>query len=265
MAKRVEMIAPFEALRGNVSGKQELLYPTQDNTAWEAPSDKRQYARNYKPRYVISKRSSDGKVFFSLRTKNAVMMSPAMRTQQAILSVSSVCADKIMRNVGILSTLQEYFLASGAPQQGWSFKRWIMYYVRVGLKAKNNFYFNSPGKSTIIVHNPYSQTSVPGMIEITSYPQDLLVKFWNQLALGGITFSVDGLPGIAIAGMTFQELIDSSEVPEILEMSAQEVGENTFIKLGDMWLQHPVDFSYVGNSDGIEAIDYKLTSVAPTA
>lgn len=265
MAKRVEMIAPFEALRGNVSGKQVLLYPTQDNTAWEAPSDKRQYARNYKPRYVISKRSSDGKVFFSLRTKNAVTMSPAMRTQQAILSVSSVCADKIMRNVGILSALQEYFLASGAPQQGWSFKRWIMYYVRSGLKAKNNFYFNSPGQSTIVVHNPYSQTSIPDMIVLTSFPNDLLVKFWNQLALGGITFSVEGLPGVAIAAMTFHDLIESTDIENILGLYDDTVGANTYVLMGDMWLQHPDTNAYVKIGDTIDAIDYKLTSVAPTA
>lgn len=35
--KRIEFIAPVEAMRGNLSGKQDLLYVENDNKAYEGP------------------------------------------------------------------------------------------------------------------------------------------------------------------------------------------------------------------------------------
>ena len=54
--KRIEFISPVEAMRGNLSRtKQTLLYAENDNPAWDAPVDKRSYARNYQPIFVGAK------------------------------------------------------------------------------------------------------------------------------------------------------------------------------------------------------------------
>lgn len=184
--RRIEFIAPVDAMRGNLSGNQKLTYPTQNNSAWESPSGKVNYATNYQPRYVGAKRAKTGLKLFSVRTKSAVNMSPQMRLQMALLSVSSVFADCIMKDLSTLTDMQDYFLASPEREKGWTFKRWIMYYVRVGLKGKTSFFFNKVGESSIIYHNPFTGNMIEGAHELSGYPSELIWKFALELGPVGL-------------------------------------------------------------------------------
>lgn len=82
--KRIEFIAPVEALRGNMSGSQTLVYAENDNPAYEAP-DGRQYARNYKPRYIGFRRAKDGAVYFGVKRKSATKVDRAAKITMAAL------------------------------------------------------------------------------------------------------------------------------------------------------------------------------------
>lgn len=82
--KRIEFIAPVEALRGNMSGSQTLVYAENDNPAYEAP-DGRQYARNYKPRYIGFRRAKDGAVYFGVKRKSATKINKAAKITMAAL------------------------------------------------------------------------------------------------------------------------------------------------------------------------------------
>lgn len=82
--KRIEFIAPVEALRGNMSGKQTLVYAQNDNPAYDAPEG-RQYARNYKPRYIGYRRAKDGAVYFGVKRKSATMVDAASKITMAAL------------------------------------------------------------------------------------------------------------------------------------------------------------------------------------
>lgn len=261
--KRIGFIAPVEFMSGNLSGTQELTYRPDNNPAWGAPTSKRSYANNYKARYVGIKRSSDGRVYFGVRTKNAVNMTPKARESMALLSVSSVMANLIGGDLSTLSQLTQYFKLSGYPEQGWTFKRWIMTFVRGGLSGKSHIYFNSPGQSSIIYVNPYISAAPPsGAHTLEAFPQELLAKFWMELANNPMLFYVEGKRGIARTGMTFGDLINNTSL-NILGIIPKNSGANPYTGIGDNFLLTPAS-EYVLQTDAIVAeTKYTLTPVTP--
>lgn len=203
--KSIEFLAPVEAMRGNLSGNQKLLYPTQNNAAWDAPSDKRSYSTNYQPRYIGAKRARDGKKYFATKKRSAVMMSPKMRKNMAVLSCSSVLANIIMDDLTNFTELQNRWLNSYEHKQlNWTFKHWLLEPIKTALLSKNNIVYNAPGATSIVYDNPFRFTGgpIPGSSDVTTqyFPFDLLYKFFNQLAVEpNATFTVDGLPAIAFS------------------------------------------------------------------
>lgn len=185
--RRIEFLAPVEAMRGNLSGGQKLTYPTQNNSAWDAPSDKRSYATNYNTRYIGSKRSSDGLKFFSVRTKSAVTMSPAMREGMALLSMSRIFAVNCKSDLNNLSQLQQLFIDN--HREGQTFTAWLQENIRRDLKLKANaITFGAGTSSRIIYANPFAITIPDGANCIlptngTKLDEQArkVFKFWNPL------------------------------------------------------------------------------------
>lgn len=197
--RRIEFLAPIESMRGNLSGSQRLTYPTQNNSAWDSPSDKRNYSTNYNTRYIGNKRAINGKKFFSVKTKTAVTMSPKMRLQQAVLSVGSVMANLIMGDLRTLVALQQLWSISPEFAQGWSFKRWISVYTRNGLKTKRHIVFPTTGsQATIIFVNPYITADAPSQAYSVNefFPYDLIYKFAPQLGDANLAKFVVEVNGI---------------------------------------------------------------------
>ena len=94
MAKKVFMIAPFEAMTGNLSGAQTLEYAENNNPAYEAPNGT-QYARNYKTRYVGARRGSDGLVYFSVRQRSAAVLNGKSRTAMGLISSTAAIKSSV--------------------------------------------------------------------------------------------------------------------------------------------------------------------------
>lgn len=193
--RKIEFIAPVAAMRGNLSGKQSLVYAENDNPAFDAPEG-RQYARNYGPRFIGAKRSSDGKTYFAVKTKSAVKVSPMFRKQTALLAASSEIANICMHNLSLIQGLTDRYKQT-APE-GWSFKRWLMSIIRTGLKDKRHFAFSGTSLAALFVGNPYIGVAIPaGGTDISGqYPQRLLAKFWAELS-DGYVLNVDGRPILA--------------------------------------------------------------------
>lgn len=257
--KRIEFIAPVEAMRGNLSGNQSLEYPTENNRAWDAPSEKREYAQNYQPRFIGAKVSRTGKKYFSVRTKSAVFMSPAVRKQQAVLSMSSVIANILMTDLAIYASLRNLYLAY--HQENWTFKRWLMDNIKDGLSNKKTIVFPSQGElAAIFVKNPYISTTQPSTAHdiSDSVPTELLVKFWEQLANTPIKFTIGGQTGIARVGETFEDLVGDAVI-NVLGLSL----DNGYIKKDDLYILNPAG-EHVKEDDVIVSNGiYTLTDVAP--
>ena len=264
--KRIEFISPVEAMRGNLSRtKQTLLYAENNNPAWDAPVDKRSYARNYQPIFVGAKVAKSGRKYFAVKTKTAITITAAAKTRMGLLAVSSVIANILDKDLRVMGSLQELYAANHPV--GWSYKHWMMNYIREGLSAKTAITF--PGYeqlAAVFILNPFIYTPQPSSaVDIREYFKDeLLVKFWPQLANAPVLFKVGDLTGIAHEDDTFEELIASSY--NVLGLSTAEVAElGTFVKMDNMWLKDK-DNQYVVHDDTIvSAGTYTLTDVAPTA
>lgn len=214
--RRIEFIAPVDSMRGNMSGNQKLLYPTQNNSAWDSPSGKRNYATNYGTRYIGNKRAFNGKKFFSVKTRSAVTMSPAMREQNGILACSSVIANIIPLKLDTLVQLQQFWINSyEGGTLGWTFKHWLSNIIKTGLKNKyTEFRFNPTGAPDPAYQNPFSHI-IPDQsrsLYAGDYTYQVIrntAKFWEYLGVEGSKLIPVYLNGVkyyamAITTVTFR-------------------------------------------------------------
>lgn len=93
--KRIEFIAPVEAMRGNLSGKQELKYAENENPAYEAPNGA-QSAHNYQPRFIGAKRAASGLKYFAVRTKQTAVLNGKTRMQMALTGAIAAIRSAVM-------------------------------------------------------------------------------------------------------------------------------------------------------------------------
>ena len=205
--KRIEFIAPVEALRGNLSGKQTLVYAQNDNPAFDAPEG-RQYARNYKPRYIGYRRLKDGAVYFGVKRKSATKVDAASKITMAALGTiqdlkSTFKDESIVIEVGgIPGTYQAYInfayrtgIEDGEIDPNISVDRWIdgqlidmmryqLDFITLRVKRNDISY-------TFSIHNPYTSPDVATL----PISQRNFIKFNPTLTTG------PGAPVISINGM----------------------------------------------------------------
>lgn len=231
--RRIELIAPFSAARGNLSGKQTLLYPTKNNAAWESPSNKRNYATNYTARYIGAVRSRDGRSYFAVKKRSAITMSPAMRHQQALIGGAKVVCDWIMHDGAHIQQLQALYLRSQIYRDGGSLYKYVNAGVRYSLNLKmSGIYLNGDGsQSSLIYQNPWISSTAPGTPIAITIPADILAKFWMQLANNPFEFTVNGAIGVAHTNDIFSSVINSAYNVLGLRMDAQEK-----VKLGELFV-----------------------------
>ena len=285
--RRIEFVAPVEAMRGNLSGKQILKYPTKDNSAWAAPSGVRSYARNYATRYIGSKRAADGRKIFSVKQRSAVTNSPAQRTAQALMGAAKPIADFIMNNLTWYPKLIDMF--KGYRNQGLQYQpAWspedlkstadasIRHYLMRNLRdlmliPKNKQLTIQPQSGgDIVVNNPWGFSNQSGT-KVSNF-ESLFIKFWQQLVIGStpIYFNVSGLTGISFNGWDFNDIVGANGdtynyAINVLGLSSQTIGQSTYVKKGSMFLIKK-DGSYVDIDEGPDPnIKYYLTATAPTA
>lgn len=263
--KRIEFISPVEAMRGNLSRtKQTLLYADNDNPAWDAPVDKRSYARNYQPIFVGAKVAKSGRKYFAIKTKTAITITAAAKTRMALLAVSSEIANILEKDLRVIASLQELYAANHPV--GWSYKRWLMSYIRQGLSAKTAIIF--PGYeqlAAIFVKNPYISTTQPSSaVDISEYFKDeLLVKFWMQLANDPVTFKVGGNTGIARSGMTFMDIING-DVPNVLGLTEVTIEDVSYAMYDDMFLMYNNAYVKASEDEVVAGANYVITENEPS-
>lgn len=280
MAKRVRMIAPFDVLTGNVSGKQNLKYANHNNPAWDAPNGV-QYARNYRPSYIVSENQKTGTVHFALKKRSAVKLSVQSRHAMALLAAARGIYDALSVNLTLVASLQACYNASAAKAEGKSIRTYVFEKVYPQMKRGSKqlgMYERANGQSiSCTFENPFFDPLQSGTLEVIAadYSNETLVKFWDQLAVQAGKFEVEGLEGIFFIGWTWEDLISDEFGYNILGVTEQTVGSNTYAKIGDMWMQvkdkeeGPDDWIYVKIIGTITGVlgdnEYRLVAEAPTA
>lgn len=267
--KRIEFIAPVESMRGSFSPKQTLLYAENNNPAFDAPIG-RQYARNYSPIFVGAKRSASGLKFFSCKTKSATFIKPETKMNMAVQGGTGAIIAAILLLAETPGSM--YYRA----QQAWknskttnSFRKFLDEYVRYMLQNKIvSVNIGRDDNSDIVyIHNPWYVRERPAASYVPDISSDTLVKFWMYLGKGDnnaapIMFTVDEAYGIAITGMTFQQLANGDSSINILNLNEEVITELTYIAREGLFVKN--GDNYVVNTDVITAnAAYTTTDVAP--
>lgn len=259
--KRIEFIAPVEAMRGNLSGTQKSLeYPSNDNAAYDAPIG-RQYARNYKPCFIGAKRASDGLKYFGVRTKSAFGMSLKSKKAMAVLGGTGAIVGAILRDKtsAIFETAYAAYEKYMERQtQKASFRKWLSVYIIRALKAKAAIIGVGntllPGQG-FTFNNPWV-TGGSATLNVT-LSNEILVKFWGELANAPIEFTVGGLKGVAHSGQTFDAVMNVGNI-NVLGLTADG---NGYVKMGSHFLWD--NDNYVDVQTTVAAKAYETTDVYP--
>lgn len=207
--RQIRFISPVESIQGNLSGAQKLVYPTHDNSAYEAPLGK-SYARNYKPRFIGCMRQANGRTFYAVKTKFAVNITAQSKLQMAIMAGAGAIYAAISRDSTLSANLLAAyeFATSGGAYTG-TIRQFAMSYLMYGITAKSRSIRIGIGSQSFTVDNPWSTTSSSPNIIVST---DVLVKYWGELALNGKYFKVDNMTGICIDGMTFATLASNTRL-----------------------------------------------------
>ena len=278
MAKRIDFIAPFDGLRGNVSGRQDLVYALNDNKAFEAPQGKRNYARNYKPRYVAAKRASDGRMYFSVRTRNGVTLSARSLQAMAFLGGTGAIYAAIVNSDTLRNGVEMVYrylidrtsqgLPGGIPLDT-TFRQYASGIIRTALesKAATISFAGGAAVQTVSVNNPWVDGGTGTDITIS---QQVLVQFWVQLTSGGIYFYVNGRRGVGEANKTFSTLVSTPpSIPNVLGLITAEVGDTFYLATGTTDVPNFLidsEGAYIETDTSFTAnARYRTTDVAPTA
>lgn len=183
--KRIEFIQPVESMRGSFGNKQDLKYPANDNKAFDAPDDKRSYARNYQPTFIGAKIASTGLKYFSVKTKTAVRNTAAWRMAAALQGgTGAIVGALLVQSTTAVVNVRNYFnnvVLAADPNV--TFRKWASPIIRAALAAKQakiTFY------TGVEVDNPWNSPTQDITINA-----NIIVKFFVQLGFGS-TFTIDG-------------------------------------------------------------------------
>lgn len=260
--KRIEFIAPVEAIRGNLSGKQKLLYAENDNPAYEAPIG-RQYARNYRPSFIGAKRASDGLKYFSVKTKSATGLTLSSKKAMAVLGGTGALIAGILRDPARKTALQiqlEYNIQHGLVAAGTSLRKWMSEKVSECLRFKQpNIDFKAgTGTTEVKVANPWDGFTASGAT-VVSVGNTNQIKFWDTLAQNPIFFSIEGMKGIAHVGDDWDSVVESN-----FNVLGLEYADGTsYVTMNGMYVVDAGGIYQSGSTVIVADKKYLLTEVAP--
>lgn len=206
--KRIEFIAPVEAMRGNLSGAQKLQYPTDNQGAYEGPAGTVNYARNYSARFIGAKIAKSGKKYFSVRTKTANHLTVKSKQAMALMGGTGAIVASILRNktAEIYTNLYGAWVKAQEMGSTSTFRKFLSDSIRRMLIQKSAVIHVQVGEFGQDIDNPWNTTKPNPNVSIS---QAILVKFWGELAAKAIVIDVEGLKLIAHSGDTFQNVIES--------------------------------------------------------
>lgn len=253
--KRIEFIAPVEAMRGNLSGTQTLVYAKKNNPAWDAPEGK-SYARNYKPRFIGAKRAATGATTFQTKVRSAINNSTKVKVAQAVLGSMPMLQNGVESNLTINGDLYACYEASKQKKQGYSLRKYFIEKVQSQLSrgASTISIVERSGRITITCSfaNPYIKPGI-SQAETIGFEVEIVDKFFDQLS-NGFRFKVQGVgDGMAFSGWKFYDYIISQYNTLGLNTNVSEE-----VVLGDMKLKYikpeaPTTEVVVDNADIINA------------
>lgn len=257
--KRIRFIAPVEAVQGNLSGKQVLKYADHNNPAYEAPRGKRNYARNYRPSYIGAFVSGTGTKYFAVKTKSAVHLTNKSLQAMALQGgAGAMFAALIKDRTSVLFIQAELLYKNNGIDKKQTMRKFYTDLFRQMLAAKSaSISVTDAVTGTVLtIQNPWVSTTTINL----PVSNDVLVKFWDQLADDPITFTVDGRLGVAHNGDDFVRLINSGF--NVLGLAiTRGSGNEEYVTLDGKFLYN--DDGGVDSAMTVESVNYTLGDEEP--
>ena len=208
---------PVEAMRGNLSGAQNLVYAENNNKAYSSPLNRKNYARNYSGRFIGAKVASSGLKYFSTKTKSAISMTEIVQNRMAVFGAAGALTNAIIggrtgRYEALYNALtMAYNFESNVLGFQGSIRKFLSTKFQAGLiagdaafKFRRTLNPNTVLMKDFWIVNPWSTelgTFSPEDTDENVYTVNpsnaVILKFWRVLT-GGIIFYVDGAPGCAL-------------------------------------------------------------------
>ena len=179
--KRIEFLAPVKAMRGNLSGGQNLTY-NGGKRAFDVDSNGVIAAENYQSSYIGAKRNRNGKCYFSLKGKADIALGATNRLAMAAFGGACSLAKAASANLSIVTNLQTIWATLrqlGRISSEIGFVNWIQTEVYPMLKAKNNSVTITDGTHTVTINNPWVSGGSGTAVTI---PAEVVSKFEDQLS-----------------------------------------------------------------------------------
>ena len=261
MATKFTMIAPFDQASGNVSGKQLLKYAENNNPAYDSPVGRVNYARNYRTRYVAGIRSATGEGYIQVKKKSAVHLTQRAKLNMALLGGTGAIFGSIMRDKSseLYANLYAQWLELQNNGSKKTFRESVCDAIRAGLIAKLEQIPYSGPRGVVYITNPWNYTGSTPNVTVST---ETLVKFWTELAANPVTFTVDGLKGVAHGGTNGDAFTDiiTRGLYNVLGLTIGEIpgGVATGVYMGDGYLTYnstPIE----GEDNPTNNRDYSLT------
>lgn len=256
--KRIKYISPIEEMSGNLSGAQNLKYPTKDNKAFESPEGSVNYARNYKNRFIGAVRRKDGMCYFSVKTKTATHITPRSLMAMALLGGTGAMYAALVRTKASATYAGIYAQWVELQNIGEtrSFREFVMDAFRRMLASKEpKVVFTGPRPGAITVNNPWTG----GTNDDITISREILAKFWPQLAPNGVTFTIDGIKVLSEIGFVFEDAIAIAE-NQPLNLSKNE---QDYILMGGRYVVTANGEHITADDTAVPNAKYYTTDIAP--
>lgn len=225
--KRIEFIAPIDSMRGNLGGKQSLVYAPNDNRAFESIDGQLNPALNYEPRLIAAKGK---RRYFCVKTKSTCHLTPRYKNTMANLGGVGAVYSALVRNKSSQLYQNAYgcYLDEKAAGYDGTFRKYMYGFIKSALDAKNANIDISTANHRVVIDNPFVKTGVSN-ITINSAS---LIKFWPILANNPVIKNIDGVstPIICHKNDTFGDVIGSSYNVLSLRVDSQD----SLIAYGDL-------------------------------
>lgn len=179
--KRIEFLAPVEAMRGNLSGNQKLVYDG-DKRAYDVTGGGKVAAQNYDNRYIGAKRVRTNLKYFSLKSKSTTDLGENSRLAMAAFGGACSLAKYALTTLSILSSLQQIFIAKQLAKvipATMKIRNWVQTEVYPMLKTSQASVTISEGETSVTINNPWITGGTGTDVTI---PADILAKFNSALS-----------------------------------------------------------------------------------
>ncbi len=208
MAKRARFIAPVEVLQGNLSGKQDLKYPSNDKKAYEAPAGVN-YARNYTARYIGAYRAKDGLKYFAVKQRSAVKISASTKLIMALLGATQSMIAVLKKDSAFMVKMVASLVAAkaqGFVEESTTIEKYMRDMIRTALASKKKYIsWTQSAAGTPVCTNPFVYISGAGVdVKVVELSAKILREFWSVLATAPVEFRINVvLKGVAHEENTF--------------------------------------------------------------